>query len=370
MDDFDVIVVGARVAGAATAMLLARRRLRVLVLDRGRYGTDTLSTHALMRGGVHLLSRWGLLDRIIAAGTPPVTQTRFHYDTDVTVSIKPSPGVRALYAPRRTLLDRVIVDAAMEAGADIRFGVSVSGLLNDDGRVIGVYGRDRDGHEVTARARLVVGADGIRSTVAHQAGAAELRRGCGAGAVVYGYWSQLPTCGYEWFYRPGFTAGFIPTNGDQICVFAGCPASELVRTDLHGTYHRMLAAATRGHEERLTSARPPQRLHTWVGRTGFVRRAHGPGWVLIGDAAYFLDPLSTHGITDALRDAELLSAAVTAQDFDTAVEDFARRRGEVVDALFGAVDEIAGYQWDPPRIRRLLLDLNSAMGAEMALLTG
>src|SRR5262245_52988386 len=128
MPTHDVIVVGARVAGAATAMLLARQGLRVLLVDRDRYGTDTLSTHALMRGSVFLLSRWGLLDRLVEAGTPPVRQTRFDYGTDsVTVGIKPTRGVEALYAPRRTVLDRVLVDAAEAAGAEIRYGVSVTG---------------------------------------------------------------------------------------------------------------------------------------------------------------------------------------------------------------------------------------------------
>src|SRR5262245_723866 len=198
----DVIVVGARVAGAATAMLLARQGLRVLLLDRDRYGTDTLSTHALMRGAVFLLSRWGVLDRVIEAGTPPVRRTRFDYGTDsVTVDIKPTFGVEALYAPRRTVLDRVLVDAAGAAGAEIRYGVTVSGLLRDrSGQVVGIHGRDRAGAAFTARARMTIGADGIRSIVARAAGAAMLRVGTGASAIIYGYWSQLRLDGYEWFY--------------------------------------------------------------------------------------------------------------------------------------------------------------------------
>src|SRR5690349_8459397 len=182
-DTYDVIVVGARVAGAATAMLLARAGRRVLLLDRARYGTDTLSTHALMRGSVLLLSRWGLLDRITDAGTPPIRETRFDYGTDdVRVTIKPTPGVPALYAPRRTLLDAVLVDAAAEAGAQVRFGVRITGLIRDGrGRVVGVHGHDRTGGEVGARAGLVVGADGHRSTVAREAGARTLRTGRGAG---------------------------------------------------------------------------------------------------------------------------------------------------------------------------------------------
>jgi flavin-dependent dehydrogenase len=143
----DVVVVGARAAGAATAMLLARAGLRVVVVDRGRYGADTLSTHALMRGAVVQLHRWGLLDRIIAAGTPPIRRTTFRYANDeIEIPIKASHGVDALYAPRRTVLDPILVDAAQEAGAEVRFSTTVTGLSRaTDGRVTGVIGVDAAG---------------------------------------------------------------------------------------------------------------------------------------------------------------------------------------------------------------------------------
>ena len=152
---YHVVVVGARAAGAATAMLLARAGLDVLVVDRGRYGSDTLSTHALMRGGVLQLHRWGLLDRIVDAGTPPIRRTTFRYaNDDVVVTIKPSLGVDALYAPRRTVLDPVLVDAAADAGADVRFGVTVTDVRRDaQGRVIGIAGRDDAGRADRRRRR-------------------------------------------------------------------------------------------------------------------------------------------------------------------------------------------------------------------------
>ena len=131
MNHYDVVVVGARVAGASTAMLLARAGLKVALLDRGDYGSDTLSTHALMRAGVLQLSRWGVLDEVVAAGTPPVDKTLFHYgDGDmVQVSIRSSRGVDALYAPRRFVIDRILVDAAAAAGVDVHHGVTVTELL-------------------------------------------------------------------------------------------------------------------------------------------------------------------------------------------------------------------------------------------------
>jgi len=176
---YDALVVGARCAGAATAMLMARKGMRVLLIDRGSYGTDTVSTHALMRGGVLQLHRWGLLSRLQEAGTPPVRETTFHYgDQSVTVAIKPSNGVDALYAPRRTLLDATLVDAAREAGVTVRHGHTVMGLTQrSDGRVCGATAIDVDGNAITIKADLVIGADGVCSSVARMAGAETLAAG-------------------------------------------------------------------------------------------------------------------------------------------------------------------------------------------------
>src|SRR5512132_143237 len=156
---WDAVVVGARVAGASTALLLARAGLRVLVVDRARRGSDTLSTHALMRGGVLQLRRWGVLDRVVATGAPPVRRVTFHYGRETTpVSLKPYAGVEALYAPRRTVLDAVLADAAEDAGAQLRFGLAVTDLARDGaGRVVGVTLSDHGGATWTERTPLVVG---------------------------------------------------------------------------------------------------------------------------------------------------------------------------------------------------------------------
>ncbi len=189
----DVIVVGARCAGAATAMLLARSGLRVTVVERGRYGTDTLSTHVLMRAAVVRLHRWGLLPAIAEAGTPPITRVSFRYGGDeISLAIKPRDGVEALYAPRRTLLDRVLVDAALEAGATVIYGSRVSGLIvAAGGRVEGVVASGEDGGVLRLKAEVVVGADGLRSTVASLAGASTYRAGRHATGVIYAYWQDL-----------------------------------------------------------------------------------------------------------------------------------------------------------------------------------
>ncbi|HJU96738.1 MAG TPA: NAD(P)/FAD-dependent oxidoreductase [Jiangellaceae bacterium] len=373
----DVIIVGARCAGSATAMLLARRGLRVLVLDRAGYGSDAVSTHALMRGGVLQLQRWGLLDEIVAAGTPPVTRVVFHYPEETTpISLKPAAGVRALYAPRRTVLDRVLADAAIAAGAEVRFGVTVTGLLRDDtGRVTGIAGREADGRQLLASAPLTVGADGIRSLVAREVGAPVIRTARSDGtAVLYGYWDDLPVDGYEWLYAPGAGAGLIPTNDGQTLVFVGTRPPQMKAARRAGTAHHvfstLLETVSPAVAERVSGVRPPKRLRGFAGMSGYLRQAWGPGWALVGDAGYFEDPLSTHGITDALRDAELLAGAVGDLHSGTATEatasdGYQKTRDALAGRLFGTVDTIASFTWTVPELRRLLLEASSAMSEQV-----
>ncbi len=315
--EYDVIVAGARCAGASTAMLLARRGVRVLVVDPTRRGSDTMSTHALMRGGALQLARWGLLEEIVAAGTPPVRTTTFHYDGEaVEVAIKPRDGVDALYAPRRTLLDRVLADAASDAGAHVVHGVAVTELVRDGtGRVCGAIVSDGGGSSVQVAADLVVGADGLRSRVARLTGAAAEHAAGHAAACVFGYWPDIEAEGYHWHYRLGAAAGVIPTNDGETCVFVGVPASRFHGErsgGLGGLYHRALRDAAPDLAAALSAREEHPRLRAFPGVPGFLRRSYGPGWALVGDAGYFRDPITAHGITDALRDAELLARAVLA----------------------------------------------------------
>jgi flavin-dependent dehydrogenase len=147
-ENYDAVVIGGRVAGASTALLLARAGVRVALIERSRYGTDTLSTHGLMRAGVLQLTRWGLLGDITAAGTPPIPAATFHYadDESTFVTIRPHAGVDALYAPRRYLLDRILVEAAAAAGAEVRHESTLAGVLRDHhDHVVGVRTVDRKG---------------------------------------------------------------------------------------------------------------------------------------------------------------------------------------------------------------------------------
>jgi flavin-dependent dehydrogenase len=371
---YDAIVVGARAGGAATAMLLARRGLRVLAVDRGAYGTDTLSTHALMRAGVLQLARWGLLDRIVAAGTPAVSRTVFHYPDEVLdIEVKPRDGVPALFAPRRTVLDRVLVDAAREAGAVVCHRVRLVDLVRGaGGRVEGAVLADEEGAARPVRADLVIGADGVRSTVASLVSAPLTRAGRHATGTVYGYWSDLDLRGYHWYWGPRSAAGAIPTNGGEVLLFAGVSAPRFaaeVSADVRGAYGRLLAEAAPDLAERLRGARLVGSLHGFPGHPGYLRRPWGPGWALVGDAAYFKDPITAHGISDALRDAELLARAVARGD-EGALAGYEASRDELSTRLFDVTDRIASVEWDNPELKRLHLELSDEMKREVSALAG
>jgi 2-polyprenyl-6-methoxyphenol hydroxylase-like FAD-dependent oxidoreductase len=372
---WDAVVVGARVAGASTALLLARAGLRVLVVDRARRGSDTLSTHALMRGGVLQLRRWGVLDRVAASGASPVRRVTFHYgDESMPVVLKPSAGVDALYAPRRTVLDALLVDAAEEAGAQVRFGCAVTDLARDGaGRVIGVVLRDGGGATRTEKARLVIGADGRDSVVAARVAAPTIAAGAHTAAYAYGYWPAAGLDGYHWHYGDGLSAGAIPTNDGLACVFVGGPPAVVGAASRHRrplAVQRELLARLDGGLADLAAAPPAGPVRVFRGVPGRLRRPYGPGWALVGDSGWWKDPLSTHGITAALHDAELLTAAVVAgaasqPAAQPALAGYQERRDRLALPMHPIVDRLASHEWDHAEVRRLLRGLSAVMAAEV-----
>jgi 2-polyprenyl-6-methoxyphenol hydroxylase-like FAD-dependent oxidoreductase len=366
---YDAVVVGARCAGAATAMLLARRGLRVLAVDRGQYGTDTLSTNALMRGAVVQLSRWGVLEKVIAAGTPVVSSTSFHYgDSEVRIPIRPRDGVPGLLAPRRFLLDRLLVDAARASGAEIAYGLRVAGLVRDaGGRVAGVELEDGNGVVRSIAAATVVGADGLRSTVARLAGAETSLAGRHATGVVYGYFAGLANDGYHWYFRPGTSAGRIPTGDGLTCVFAATSAARFhdeVRHDVAAGFARVLDECAPELAAAVTAAPRSGALRGSPGVLGFLRRPWGPGFALVGDAGYFKDPITAHGITDALCDAELVADAL-ASGPEGALARYQEARDERARGLFEVTDRIASFEWSLPAVEKLHLSLSEEMKREV-----
>ena len=368
---YDVIVVGARAAGAATAMLLARHGLRVLVVDRSRYGADTLSTHALMRGGVLQLHRWGLLDRVVEAGTPPIRRTTFDYGgEDVVITIKPSYGVDALYAPRRTVLDPILVDAAAAAGAEVRYGITVTDVRRDDhGRVCGIVGRDEHGR--SARRRLRRSWSAPTASARPSPTGSMLRSNEPVPAPPQSSTATGPAS------RPTATSGSTgPTPGrdhpDQrrpgVRVRRGHPSPHR-----RGRGRRAPRRPRRGGAGRRCPRRrrhrAARRAHL-QGRPGLIRRSWGPGWALVGDAGYWKDPISAHGLTDALRDAELLARAITVTEPGTddrteALAEYQATRDRLSRQLFDVTDTIAAQHWTADEIPGLLMQLSSAMADEV-----
>src|SRR3954452_21163144 len=168
---YDAIVIGARCAGSPTAMLLARKGHRVLLVDKATFPSDTMSTHLMHPPGVAALARWGLLERLEATGCPPVETYSFDFGPlTIAGSPQPTDGIGHGYCPRRTVLDQLLVDAAVQAGADVREGFTVDELLAADGSGTGIRGHERGGTPITEHARVVIGADGKHSMVAKAVG--------------------------------------------------------------------------------------------------------------------------------------------------------------------------------------------------------
>jgi 2-polyprenyl-6-methoxyphenol hydroxylase-like FAD-dependent oxidoreductase len=365
---YDAVVVGARVAGAATALLLARAGLRVLVVERSRRGSDTLSTHALMRAGVMQLHRWGVLPRLLAAGTPPIRRTTFHYVSEpVVVDIKDRDGVDALFAPRRTLLDVVLADAALESGAQGLYGATVREILRGPtGRVQGVLVTDEVGRQHRVEADIVIGADGARSTVGSAVDARVLAEGKSPGSYLYAYWQGLELDGTHWYYAPGVTAGAIPTNEGLSCVFVGMPPGRYraqPAVPLDALFQQLASECHPGLAGALGGARRAGKCYSFAGRAGFLRQPWGNGWALVGDAGCFKDPITAHGMTDALRDAELLARAVI-RGTTGALADYQRERDSFATEFLELSDRIASFDWDLDHLQVLHHRLSRLMARE------
>ena len=288
---YDAIIVGARCAGSPTAMLLARKGYRVLVVDRATFPSDTVSTHVVQPLAVAALARWGLLDRLTATGCPPIHTYAFDFGP---VTISGAPGTKdtpVAYCPRRTVLDKLLVDAAAEAGAEIREGFAVEEVLIEDGRVVGIKGRSKGAATVTERAQVVVGADGRHSLVAEAVRPEQYNEKPPLLAAYYTYWSGLPMDGrFETYIRPhrGFAAA--PTHDGLTLTVGGWPYSEFEanKKDVEGNFLKMFELAPE-FAERVRGAKReapfagapvsellPQAVRARLGAGGRRRLQQGP----------------------------------------------------------------------------------------------
>jgi len=319
-DRHDVLVVGARCAGASTAMLLARAGLDVVLVDRAGFPSDTTSTHALVRGGVVMLQRWGLLEPLLATGTPPIRTVTIERHDDaapapVRLRVKDRAGVDLLVAPRRSMLDNLLVDAAVRAGASLLERTRLDEVVRDrGGRVVGAVVRGPDGARQLG-ADLVVGADGIRSRTAQQVGADVPSTYAPSGLCLYTY-VEDSWDGFEFHVGPDAFAGVFPTHGDVACVWLMRPmraagALIAIGTGRRDAWLETLRRTVPGLGVRVAAGSIRGPLRGTVGLPNHLRPAWGPGWALVGDAGYHRDPITSHGMTDAFRDAELLAEAVT-----------------------------------------------------------
>ena len=340
---YDAIIVGARCAGSPTAMLLARAGHRVLLVDRDTFPSDTLSTAFIQSEGMARLEKWRLRATLLATGLPEIATTLHAFGQAI-----PTPDADVMpTAPRRFILDKILVDAARDAGAEVREAFSIQDLFRDSsGAVVGVMGQERDGTQVMEEARIVVGADGRNSFVAKAVDAEEYNRYEPSSSGFYTYFSGIDAKGAELHLGDRHAFFVFPTNNGQTCIGYEGPLSrwDEMRKD-PGAY--ALAQFDKSSPDLAAKVRAGTQEERWLGLTGrpsFLRKPYGPGWALVGDAGYLKDPILGRGIDDAFRDAELLSTAMDA-------------------GLSGTqpmVEALAGYQATRDAIVKDVYELNQA----------
>jgi len=359
-NQYDVIVVGARCAGSPTAMLLARQGYRVLLVDRATFPSDTISTHVIQPTGIAALNRWGLLGQLLPTGCPPVGTYAFDFGP---FTIAGSPGTddsTFAYAPRRSVLDKLLVGAAAAAGADVREGFTVQEVLTDGGRVTGIRGHGQGGQVVSEHAQVVIGADGLHSAVAAAVRPQHYHDKPPLLCAYYAYWSGLPMAGrFENYIRPHRGWGACSTHDDLTVVVVGWPYAEFSanKTDIEGNYLKTFGLAP-DFAERIRAANRETRI---VGTTvpNYFRQPYGPGWALVGDAGYNKDPITAQGISDAFRDAELCAIALDqalsgTRSFNEAMGRYQAARDEHVLPMYEFTTQLATLQPPPEELRQLL----------------
>ncbi len=358
--EYDAIIVGARCAGSPTAMLLARKGYRVLLVDQATFPSDTLSTHMIHAPGVAALARWGLLDQVVATNCPPINSYSFDFGPmTITGSPRPIDGIATGYAPRRTLLDKILVDAAREAGAEVREAFTVEGLVIEHGAVVGIRGHALDGTTVVERARVVIGADGRNSHVARDVHPEQYNEKPKLQWSYYSYWSDFPVEGFEIVVRPDRGWGALPTNDGLTLLVVGWPfaESQAYKADIEANYLKTLELAPE-FAARVRAADRQDQFHGGSVR-GFFRKPYGPGWALVGDAGYTKDPITAQGISDAFHDAERCTAALDdafsgRRTFDDAMSGWQHTRDAHALPIYDFTNQLATLEPPPPEMQHLL----------------
>lgn len=355
---YDVIVVGARCAGAATAMLLARKGYRVMLADKARFPSDmTMSTHLVWQAGAERLHRWGLLDAVTRSNCPPLDDVSLDMGA---FALRGRPvaagGVASAFAPRRIVLDKLLVDAAVAAGAELREDFAVTGVLRDGERVSGIRGDSAGNKGVEERARLVVGADGSNSRIARDAGAVEYNPAPHVQGTFFSYFGGVRLEGIEFVPRPDRMVYAWRTNDDRTLIGISWCLRDFreVRQDVEKNFHEEMARLAPDLHGRMREGR---RDAPWTGGAadGFFRKPAGAGWALVGDAGLTMDPITAAGISNAFRDAEFLAEAVDEgfsgrQPLEEALEQFAARRDQASLPIYGLTNQMAALAAPPPEM--------------------
>jgi len=340
-------------------MLLARAGHDVLLVDRARFPSEIPHGHLIHRHGPQRLAHWGLLDRVLATGCPPIASLSVDLGDFALVGRDLwVDGVPVGLGPRRAALDRVLVEAAVEAGAEFRDGFVVDELLFEDGRVVGVEGRS-GGVAVRERAHVVVGADGRDSRVAKRVEAAQYDVVPTVSVWYFSYWSGVPSDALELYQRGRRMIFAFPTNDGLFAIFVAWPAGDLdaVRRDPE----RELLAVVDLVPELAERVRAGAREERMLGATrlpNVLRQPAGPGWALVGDAGCHKDPYSALGVCDAFRDAELLAESLGqvlsgSRGEADAAADYRRRRDEATLPEYHANVEKAALGPVPPDVLAL-----------------
>jgi len=355
MTAYDAIVIGARVAGSPTSMLLARQGYRVLAVDRATFPSDTLSTHIVHAPGIAALKRWGLLDALTLTGCPPIERYTFDFGP-VTISgtSRPVDGTTTAFCPRRTVLDKILVDAARDSGVEVREGCNVDEVIVEHGAVTGIRCGDRED-----RARIVIGADGRNSHVARAVVAEEYNTKPRLQYGYYTYFRGLPMDGMETYIRPDRGFGVAETNDGLTMVVMGWPYAEAgaLKADVEGNFFKTLELAP----EFAARVARAERVAPFLGGAvpGYLRKPYGAGWALVGDAGYNKDPITAQGISDAFLDAERCTAAIDAwlrdgTPYDDTMGAWHQERDAKAMPNYEFTSQMATLEPPPPELLQLL----------------
>lgn len=368
---YDAIIVGARCAGSPTAMLLARKGYRVVLVDKATFPSDAISTHIIWPHGAETMDRWGLLDRLAATGCPPIA-LQLIFDVGpfaLQGGVTDTNGGRGGFCPRRTVLDKLLVDAAVAAGAELREEFIVEGLVWEGERVVGIKGHSRSGSTVEERAAIVIGADGMHSFVAKAVRAPEYETRPPLTTNYYSYFSGFDASDIEEYVRDGQAVGCFPTHDGLTLIAVLWPTSRFheVRSDVEGHVRKVLES-TPTVADRLQRAR---REEKWIGIAGvanYFRRPFGPGWALVGDAGYDKDPITAQGISDAFIDAESLVGALDdgwsgRRSLDDALAAHQANRDQRVKPMYEFTCQLATLAPPPPPMQRLFAALRGNQAA-------